>query len=241
MKAFLKKYVSLSMSVVIVLLCFLLLVSIDRKAAAKRKIPEGRQQQVVRVGSQADVYRIFKAAGLWGAHVVHFGQHFYLMSYFPHEQSSPVPFPIESADVRPLYEQGIDSHTWLFIANKTGLVRRVTAVIPAAVFRDKEEALEKDFSFRPHRGGFQGYSYDMPREVFPVSDFLCPEGPVVVNVDAGVFVDDLRPERLYASLKQRCPDIRMFLLVDSRDDKEVTDEMRKDLSTFEGLVERRGI
>jgi hypothetical protein len=240
MKASLR-YVSVSASIVLIVICLLFLIIIDRKATAMRYMPAGRNMTVVRVGSQADVYRVFQAAGLWGAHVVHFGQHFYLMPYFPHERSNPVPFPIETYDVRPLYEQGIDSHSWLFIANKTGLVRKVTAVIPDAAFREKVNALESDFSFRPHRGGYRGYSYDMPREVFSISDFICPAGPVVVNVDATVFVDGVKPEKLYAALQQRCSDIRMFLLVDSKDDTAVTDEMREALGTFQELVKSRGI
>lgn len=227
-------------SAAIIAAAVLLLLAINVKAIAARKLPSA-ERSVVRIATQAEGYPVFKEAGLWGAHVVHFGQHFYLMPYFPYERTNPVPFPIETHDIRPLYEQGLDSHSWLFIANRNGLVRRVTAVIPDSNFKEKVDAFKSDFSFRAYRGGYRGYLYGMPREVFPISDFVCPVGPVVVKVDAGVFIDGIRPETLASAIQQQCTDIRMIVLVDSTDDPEVTDGMRKSLDTFQGLVARTAI
>jgi len=229
---------SVFLSAALVGAAVLFLQAINGKATAARRWPAA-ERSVVRTAIQADGYRIFKESGLWGAHVVHFGRHFHLMPYFPHERSEPVPFPIVTHDVRPLYEQGIDSHSWLFIANRNGLVRKVTAVLPDSDFREKVDAMESDVSFRAYRGGYRGYAYDMPREIYPVSNFACPDEPVVVNVDAGAFVDGVRPEMLSAALQQQCPDIRMLLLVDSTDNAAVTDEMREDLGRFQALVARR--
>lgn len=236
MNASFKKYIDLSASIVLIVICFSVLFIIDRKATGMRNMPTGRYLQVVRVATQAEAYKIYRDRRMWGAHLVHFGRHFHLMPYIPQEEAHPVPFPIAVYDMRPVYEKRLGSHSWLFIANKAGFVRKATAVLPDPDFREKTEALDSDFSFRRWKGGYRGYSFDMPREIFPFSSFDCGSGPVVVNVDAGVFANGIRPEKLHSALLQQCRDIRVVMLIDSRDGDSVTNEMRRDLSRFEELI-----
>ncbi len=228
-------------SICLIVACVVLLVSTDYVARGKRSISSADGLRVIEVPSQADCYAAYKDLGLWGVEVVHFGMYFNLMSYFPEEQHVPVPFPIVVEDVRPLYEKGIDSHSWLFIANRNGLVRKVTSVLPEEVFRQKTAALSDDVSFKAYRGGFSGYSFDLPRTVFGLEGFICPTGPVVANIDASIFSEGVSPETLHEMLVNRCPDIRVLLLISSVDEPEVNETMRDDLSRFEALVKERGI
>lgn len=226
------------LSAAILLACLLLLAAFDDAARERRRLPGRTVRPVIHVERQAEVYRAYRNAGLWGASVVQFGRHFHLAPFFPHEKVASVPFPVDTFDVRLLYEQGVDSHTWLFIANKNGLVRSVTSVLPDRDLREKTAALESDFSFRASGSGYRGYTYDLPRALYPFSAFRCPAEPVVVNVDAGMFRDGIGPQSLYAAVRRSCPDVRMYVLVDSVDDEQVTVPMRRDLDLFRELLER---
>jgi hypothetical protein len=236
MNASVRKYASLSVSFALIVICSVALLVIDRKATGRRNMPGGSSLPVVRLGSQAEAYTIFRDRRIRGAHIVHFGRHFHLIPYIPQDETVPVPFPIAVYDMRPVYEKKIDSHNWLFIANKAGFVRKATAVLPDSDFQEKTEALDSDFSFRRWKGGYRGYSFDMPRAIFPMSSFECGPGPVVVNVDAGAFGNGIGPGELHSALLRQCRDVRLVLLIDSRDEDSVTDGMRRDLTRFEELI-----
>lgn len=228
-------------SIFLIVACVVFLVSTDYVARGKRSISSADGLRVLEVPSQADCYAAYNDLGLWGVEVVHFGMYFNLVPYFPGEQNVPVPFPIAVEDVRPFYEKGIDSHSWLFIANRNGLVRKVTSVLPEETFRQKMAALKDDVSFKEFGNGFSGYSFDLPRKVFGLDGFRCPDGPVVANIDASIFSEGVSPESLHEILSERCADISVLLLISSVDESEVTETMRDDLMRLGALIKERGI
>lgn len=236
MKTFSRNTLDVSASIALIAACFLLLVLTDGKAKSARSVPAGGHFEIIRIETQAETYGIYRDRGIWGAHLVQFGRYFHLMPYLPQAEAVPVPFPIAVYDMRPVYEKGLDSHTWLFIANKAGFVRKTTAVLSDADFREKTGALDADPLFKRREGGYRGFSFDMPREIFPFSSFDCGPGPVVVNVDASAFADGTMPDGLSDALQRKCRDIRLLLLIESRDEASVTDRMRRDLRRFGELI-----
>jgi len=198
----------------------------------RKGFPSKLSDGVNRVSTQRDVYDIYKSAGLRGARVIHLNRFFNIEDYFPKEEATSVPFPIQAYDIRPAYEKGLNSHNWLFIATRTGLVRALSTILPEPVFRERVKDFASDFAFTVSGEKIKGYDYDIPMTVETLRSLSLINQPVVIDVDAGFFVDGIDPLKAATVLREKCPDIRMIILVDSLDESDVTDEMREKLRRF---------
>jgi len=247
------------LNLTILLLAVLFFIWVDSSAGNKRSLP--LPAKIYRVSAQSDVYDIYKSAGLRGARVIHLNRFFNIEDYFPKEEATSVPFPIKVYDIRPAYEKGLSSHNWLFIATRTGLVRTITTILPEPVFIARLKDFASDFAYtvspsfsnnnpppppfdKGGQGGLseqkiKGYDYDIPMTVETLRSLPLINEPVVVDVDAGFFSADVDPVMVAAILREKCPDIRIIVLVDSVDEPEVTEEMRKRLGRFETALENR--
>ena len=188
--------------------------------------------QITSVGTQAGVYEVYKKLGLRGAHVVHLNRHFNIVQYFPSEELGTRPFPIRTTDTRPMYEGGLDSHNWLFIATRTAMVRRVTHVVPDEVFAARRQWFQEDYSFSVSDGRAQGFSLDVPRTVTTLEGLGIITGPVVLNVDAGFFMGGADPAVVARELRLRLGDVRAVLAVESTDEPDVDEQARAALGVF---------
>ena len=219
-----------------VLLCFLLFLAwMNTGGREKRSIPAlraGETPELCRVTSQRDIYEVYKRRGLRGARVVQVNRFLNMVDYFPREEVRSAPFPLRTGDVRPLYEKGLDAHNWLFIAAMTGMVRSVVVVLPEEVFRERREAFKAVFHSASDQS-MKGYTYDVPMLVATLNDMPTVNEPVVVNVDAGFFLGPADPVAVARMLKERCPDVRLIVLVSSDDEPDVTPGVRESLGRFE--------
>ena len=222
-------------ALVMVILAVLALFWMDRSGHASRSIasvlPNGAPA-VHRVDRQSDIYAIYRSLGVWGAHVVHLNRFLNLVEYYPKDESVSMPFPVRTADIRPSYEKGIDSHSWLFIANRTGLVRSATIVLPRKIFDARLEDFRSDFSFTVSDRQVRGWAQDMPFEVTTLEGLSRIAEPVIVNVDAGYFDDDADPRTVAEAMRRACRDVRVLVLCASRDEQEVSQAMRDRLALF---------
>lgn len=223
---------------VILILFFALLLFADRTATGIRTLP-GRTSSgpvVIRVNTQRELYDAYKKENLRGVRVIHLNRFLNMMAYYPPGETQSVPFPVPVHDIRPDYEAGLDSHNSLFIANRTGLVRSVTVVLPDQVFDERQAAFLNNPEFRLRDRRLVGYAEDLPILVTRLADLPAISEPVIVNVDAGYFMPGVDPAGAAAILRERCPDIRVAVLVMSRDENDVTDAMRKALRDFEAAL-----
>lgn len=227
-----KPLFSILLNALVVILSSSALFLISNAAVSRRKAPAANNAQVYQVGTQRDAYGAFRHAGPWGGHAVHLNRFFNMLDFFPKEEKVSSPFPIAVRDVRPYYEKGVTSHNWLFIATRTGLVRRVTSVLPEDAYRDKIPELRADFFLQVDKNMVTGYSYDIPWTIATLRNMPTIPEPVTLIVDAGYFAEGDDPLSVAAVLKKKCPDIRMITLVDSHDESGVTDGMRKKLQVF---------
>lgn len=217
---------------VVILSSLVFIVLVDSAAKEKRSLPPQGGPAVLQAASQADVYDLYRRAGLWGAHVVHLNRRFNLLDYFPEKEKTSRPFPIETYDIRPSYEKGLSSDTWLFIATRAGMARSVTSVIPDALYPEIMAAAREDQSFMTAPGAITGYQYEVPRTITTLGSLKPCGGPVAMNVDAGYFEEGTDPRQTASALRRLCPETRMLVLVDSMDQPEITPEMRGRLAEF---------
>ena len=220
-------------TVIVVCLCFA--AWLDHEAVARRKVPilldEG-EPAIYTVATQLDAFALYKTLGLHGAAVVHCSPYLNLVEYFPPEEERTAPFPIRTADIRPAYEKGLNAHTWLFIANRIGLVRTATVVLPDDVFRERLGEFRANMFFSAEGVGMSGHARDMPFKVFQLGDLPSIAEPVVVNVDAGFFRSGMDPAALADRLRLKLPDLRVLVLIGSTNESAVTSAMREDLLKF---------
>lgn len=210
------------------------LVLLNMHSMEVRRFPEIRQPvpRIVNVATEKDAYAAYKKQGLWGTHVIHLNRHMNLVDFFPREAVS-APFPIKTYDIRPEYEMGINSHNWLFVATRSGMVRSITSVLPEASFREKYDALLKDAALTFNRGYFRGFTYDIPWTIATVDTLPVTADPVIVSIDAGYFLSGADPVTTALSLKKRLPDVRMITLITSDDEPDITEEAIISLKRFE--------
>lgn len=219
----------------------LFLMRVDNSSKSVRVLPvkTASSPLTVMVESQRDIYNVYKTYGLRGVRVVHLNRFLNMVDYTPKEETVSMPFPINVIDTRSLYEKGLDPHNWLFIANRTGMVRSATVLLPPEVYRQKLQGFESYFAYKVSGQTVKGYSYDMPMLVATLDSLHVISEPVVVNVDAGFFSEDLDPSDTAKKLKIKCPDMRMLVLSLSLDESEVSDYMRERLKLFsEALAEK---
>jgi hypothetical protein len=112
------------------------------------------------------------------------------------------------------------------------MVRTVIAVLPSEVLSERLEAFRSEPFFSTDGRAVRGYSNDVPMRVVELADLPACNEPVVVNVDAGYFTAETDPPASARMLKERCPDVRMLILVGSVDEPEVTAGMRDALQAF---------
>ncbi|TAN44941.1 MAG: hypothetical protein EPN22_04750 [Nitrospirae bacterium] len=220
---------------IIILLFFGVCVFLLNDASVSaRRLPDAKPSSlsIVHVNSQKDIYQVYKSAGLSGAKVVHLNRFLNLVDYFPKEESVSAPFPVRVGDSRSLYEKGLDAHNWLFVANRTGMVRSVVVVLPQEVFEQRLPEFESYFAYTVSGRTVKGYSYDMPMFVAALDSLPVINEPVVVNIDAGFFSEGVDPAGAVKQLKMKCPDIRLIVFSSSFDEPEVGDAMRERLSLF---------
>jgi hypothetical protein len=207
---------------------------LQAKAVGNRYAPpaENGSSQIVVVRTQKDVYGICRERSIRGAAVVSLGKHFNIQYWAPEHLAKSTPFPIRTHDVRAEYERALDSHNWLFIANRTGMVRTVWTVLSPDEFRRRQQDLSSDYGLALRRNGYSGFHYDLPRGVTTLDKLPPQPGPVVVVVDAGYFSPDVNPAATARELKQRLPYIAFLIVVSSLDEGELSWEMRRNLSAF---------
>ena len=222
--------------ITVILAALGLLLWMDSRAKAARTLPARQVQGVpmVTVDSQKDIYGIYRESGLRGAWVVHLNRFLNLVEYLPREETTSMPFPIRVQDARPLYEQGLNAHNWLFIANRTGLVRNVTVVLPGPVFETRRADFEGNFAYSGAGGVIRGYTFDLPMTVTTLDAMTAISEPVIVNVDAGYFGFGEEPARVAERLREKCFDIRLIVTSRSLDEPEIDLGAREHLRQFLG-------
>jgi len=224
--------ITIFMNVLVLTALMFFLIWVNNSAQAKRSIPSTGRPNIVRLKTQQDIYNTYKLNDLWGVKVLHLNRFLNMADYAPREEVRSSPYPIKTGDIRPLYEKGLDSHNWLYIASISGMVRSVTTVLPGEIFMERSEAFKSDSFFSVRGKTIKGYSYDVPLRIVTLDDLPAINEPVVVNVDAGYFSSKTDPLMVARMVKEKCPDIRMIILIDSIDEADITSIMRGDLSRF---------
>lgn len=202
--------------------------SVRTLPAKTAKIPH-----TIRVNTQKEIYHVYKQFNLHGTKVIHLNRFLNLIEYLPKEENVTMPFPIRAGDSRMLYEKGLDSHNWLFVANRTALVRTAVVVLPEAVFMERMPQFENDFAFSVSGRIIKGYAQDMPLTVTTLDALPGVHDPIVIDIDAGYFGLDEKIEQIIYKLRQKCLDIRMIVLSESRDEAEISEHERDLLKEFE--------
>jgi len=225
-----------ALNILIIILSVLFFVWVDASVRGKRvaSLDSSASAPVIfKVNTQREAYAIYAKLGTHGARAVHLNRFFNMVDYFPKEEAKSAPFPLRVSDIRPAYEKGMDSHNWLFIANRTGMIRAVASVLPEGAFRKMSEALSRDFAFTFSKGFFSGYSYDMPWAIATIDTLPVIDEPVAVNVDAGYFMEGADPLVTVGELRKKCRNIKALVLIASADEADITAKARNDLELFE--------
>lgn len=201
----------------------------DRSAKSHRFLPPDAAVTVA--STQADVYGIYRALGLRGVTVVHFNRDMNMLEYLPKEESETTSVPVRIGDSVPLYEKGLNSHNWLFIASRTGIVRRVFIVLPSQELRLRIEGLKG--GYHPHgQTGYAGYEYDTPVVVTSLFGMPSVDEPVVLDIDAGFFMEGISENYVLEAVRSRFRNIRLIVGVRSVDEPDIPATARASLESM---------
>lgn len=212
------------------------LLYINHLGLSRRSYPSEKNVRFYRVSTERDAYSVYKLLNLGGATVVHLNNALNISEYYPEEETDPVGYPIPVRDVIPLYEKGITSGNWLFIATRSGMVRKVYNLVPDTVFNLFEDRFRDRFEYSVTDGRIAGYVRDTEHTVSTLTALPEIEEPVVLDIDAGFFIAGDPPERILSELWKRCRDIRAVVLIDSSDRGYVTEDMRRSLDSIAAEV-----
>lgn len=204
-------------------------------AVGKRSVPApgaNGATPLYRAETQRDAYGLARSVGLRGARIIQVNRFLNLVGHALRQETASTPFPIRAFDARSMYEMAIDSHNWLFVAGRTGAVRRVTVVLPGPVFREKAAELAAEGGFAASDQRVQGHIYEMPIDVFTLGSLPVVREPVVLAVDAGYFAYDADPLESARLLRGKCRDVRALILVESFDELDLTAAARDKLRLF---------
>jgi prepilin-type processing-associated H-X9-DG protein len=235
---------SIALNLVVILVSIAWFAFVQRRAQAARQAPldrgHGGGANVQFVDTQRDVYGVYRALRIRGMRIVHLNRFFNVAEYMPSEFTRSSPFPLSLSATAALYERGVESHTWLYVATRTGMVRGLVTVLPGSVFRERLGELRSDPDFTYRSPMFEGYSYDTQRGVTTIDALPHIAEPVIVNVDAGYFIDGTPPAEVVAALQGAFTDIRSVVLVRSLDEQGVDAAMLRGLETFGSLWRGQG-
>jgi hypothetical protein len=223
--------------VVFVLLC-LLTVFINSYAKSRRHYPEPGNLRFYRVSRGRDVYRVYRLLHIKGATVVHLSNTLDMQEFYPSEETEPIGYPIPVRDVLPLYEEGLNSSNYLFIASRAGMLRRVYNILPPSVFRLKKERLKGEFQYTVRNRRIEGFVRDIPQVITTLDSARIIREPVVLNIDAGYFIEAQDPMRTVVELIRHFRDIRAVVFIDSTDRDYVTAQMRAKLDLMLQALKR---
>ncbi|RMF99987.1 MAG: hypothetical protein D6726_12065 [Nitrospirae bacterium] len=193
---------------------------------------------IYRVDTERDVYSVYKMLNLKGVTVVHLNNTLNTTEYYPEEEKEPIGYPIPVRDVIPLYESGISSDNWLFVATRSSMVRRIYNILPESVFRLKKERLKGDYRYSVEVDYIDGYLRDIRNMITTLRYLQQTHEPVVLNIDAGYFIEGQDPMRTVVELIRLFRDIRAVVLIDSTDREYVTPEMREKLDLMLQALKR---
>lgn len=236
--AFLQRTVAVS--VIAAALLFLLLL---QSTAIGNRFPlhsSAGDSRIIIVRTQKDAYQVCKERSFKGAAIVSLGKYFNLQYWAPDYLAKSAPFPIQTFDVRPEFEHALESHNWLFIANRTGMVRKVITVLPSEEYRRRQLDLKSDYGLSPRRFGYEGFHYDLPRSVTTLDRLKAVAGPVIVVADASYFAPDVDPTATAHELAKRLPSVALFIVVSSLDEGELSWDMRRSMALFIRTWQERG-
>ncbi len=222
---------------VFLLLCAIPVV-VNSRAVSRRHYPEKGNLRFYRVSRGRDVYRVYRMLNLRGATVVHLSNTLNTEEYYPAEETEPIGYPIPVRDVLPLYEEGLNGGNYLFIATRASMVRRIFNILPESVFRLKSERMVNQFEYTVGSASIEGYVRDIKQVITTVDALKVIKEPVVVNIDAGYFIEGQDPMRTVVQLIKRCKDIRAIVFIDSADRDYVTPEMRRRLEQTLNALKR---
>jgi hypothetical protein len=194
--------------------------ALSKRSLAVQPVPGATISPVV-VDQQRDVYAVYQGMQLRGATVVHLNRHFNLVMFSPDETKRSDPFPISVPDRALAYEKGLDSHNWLYIAARTSMVRNIITVLPQRIFQTRFTDMRDDPEFTYAKRDFTSYSFDVPRTITTLATLGRVSEPVIVNVDAGYFLDGADPQQVVLAIKNALPDIRGLVLVRSVDELDI--------------------
>ncbi|RMG71292.1 MAG: hypothetical protein D6710_06195 [Nitrospirae bacterium] len=220
---------------VVFLLCFIF---INQGARAKRHYPEKGSLRFYRVSREVDVYRVYRMLNLKGVTVVHLSNTLGMQEFYPSEETEPIGYPVPVRDVLPLYEEGLNSSNFLFIASRAGMLRRVYNILPPSVFRLMKERLMGEFQYTVKKGRIVGFVRDIPQVITMLDRAPVIREPVVLNIDAGYFIEAQDPMRTVVELIRHFRDIRAVVFIDSTDRDYVTAQMREKLDIMLQALKR---
>lgn len=226
-------------AVVVIIFAGLFILLLDRQALEMRRVPSRSKIKIVRVSSQAQVFPVLKKMGVYGATILHLNRHMNMVEYYPLDEKVSEPFPIRTKDMRHEYEKGVAPHTWLFLANRVGLIRNAIVVLPHRLFPARRDALLSEPGFFLAANKVFGYVRDFRVDVTTIDSLPYMHEPVVIDIDAGYFSSEADSAKIADLLVNACPDIRLLVLVESSDDIEVTGEMRIALEQFLTSIRER--
>lgn len=225
------------LNIFVIVLCMVFFVCADRLSTKARKsLPAGASPSgalFIRVDTERDAYFAYKNNKLWGSRVIHLNRHLNLVDYFPHDEITTHPFPLQVQDSRPVYEERVDSHNWLFIAGRTGMVRSIVSVLPEDVFQKKRVELSEDSTLVLSGNEVRGFTYDIPWSVGTLTTIPFLDEPVIINVDAGFFTNGQDPAAAALELHRRYRNARIIVLISSTDEEDVSSGDRSALDLFE--------
>ncbi len=236
-----KLYFGNLIAVAIILTVIILLWLMQDQAGRNRYVPSPRDGEgIVVVRTQKDAYHVLKSLQVRGAIAISLSKYFNLLYWVPENLAKSTPFPVEVFDVRTEYERGLDSHNWLFIASRTGLVRQVWTVLSPEELQRLSRDLDADYGLRSGADGYRGFHYDLPRRVTTMERLPRPDGPHVVVVDASYFQGGVEPAETARQLLARLADKPFLIVVSSLDEAELTWQMRRNLALFITAWQERG-
>ncbi len=222
---------------IFVFLCFSFFL-IDSHSRSVRKYPRKSSLRFYRVSTGKDVYRVYRLLKLKGATVVHLSNTLGMEEFYPSEETEPIGYPIPVRDVLPLYEKGLNSENFLFIASRASMLRKVYNILPPSVFRLKKDRLKGEFEYTVSGNSVDGFVRDIHQIITTLEAVKRIDEPVVINIDAGYFVEAQDPMRTVVEIIKHFRDIRAVVLIDSVDRDYVSAEMRKKLDLMLQGLER---
>jgi hypothetical protein len=182
------------------------------------------------------VHRLWKQNGFRGRIVISLSRGSHFVSFIDSPIIPFMSFPFEVFNPSKVFEDNLRPDNFLLVSMETNIAREVVHVMSDNQFRETQNALKRDreatITGRLISVPFNG----SPRTITNLSDFKAPDEPVLLYIDASIFID-YEPDELLQYLLAAGFKTDHLVFCMSLNERNITNRDREKLKIFKELLD----